>query len=531
MTFELQSNLVDLTERSIYPVSLKVENGMIAQITRIDRQVAGYLLPGFVDAHVHIESSLLVPSEFARMAVIHGTVATVSDPHEIANVCGVPGIQYMLDDAAGLPFYCNFGAPSCVPATSFETAGAVIGPDEIKTLLQNKNIKYLAEMMNFPGVIHRDPDVMEKIRLTHEAGKKVDGHAPGLRGEDAIRYFETGITTDHECFELDEALGKLRLGVHVLIREGSAARNFEALIPAIAEYPGQIMFCSDDKHPDSLLLGHINQLVRRAISKGYDLYDVLNAACVNPALHYGLDHGRLRSGDPADFIMVSDLQDFLVEKTYIRGQLVAENGQSFIPSKEKTMINHFNVRPIDIRALADKPQGEVSVIECLDGQLITNHLRIKSEDCIAANDVLKIAVVNRYKEAEPALGRIRNFGLKRGALACTVAHDSHNIIAVGVDDASMTKVINELIAHKGGLTATDGVEIKTLPLPVAGLMSDGDAWQVSRDYTEIDDFVKQRCGSTLKAPFMSLSFMALPVIPHLKMTDKGLFDVDSFDYA
>ncbi|KXK17131.1 MAG: adenine deaminase [Candidatus Parvibacillus calidus] len=531
MTFEIESNLVDIPQKSIYPVRLRVENGSIAHIMRIDRQVAGYILPGFVDAHVHIESSLLVPSEFARMAVIHGTVATVSDPHEIANVCGVPGIQYMLDDADGVPFYFNFGAPSCVPATVFETAGDIIGPEEIKALLQNKNIKYLAEMMNFPGVIHRDPDVIEKIRLTREAGKKIDGHAPGLRGEDAMRYFEAGISTDHECYELDEAIGKLKLGVHILIREGSAARNFEALIPAIADFPGQIMFCSDDKHPDSLLLGHINQLVSRAVRKGYDLFNVLNAACINPVLHYGLEHGMVRPGDSADFILVNDLEEFNVIKTYIRGHLVAENGKSFIPSRSKTTINHFNAQPIDVTSLADQQSGEVSVIECLDGQLITNHLRMPSEECTADNDVLKVAVINRYREAQPALGRIRNFGLKSGALACTVAHDSHNIIAVGVDDASMARVINELIKSKGGLAATDGTDMKILPLPVAGLMSDGDAWQVSRDYTEIDDFAKQRCGSTLRAPFMSLSFMALPVIPHLKMTDKGLFDVDTFAFA
>lgn len=531
MQFRITGNLVDIVNRSIYPVSIDIENGRISQVGKIDREVTGFILPGFVDAHVHIESSLVVPSEFARMAVIHGTIATVSDPHEIANVCGIAGVEYMLDNASGVPFYFNFGAPSCVPATHFETSGADLEADALRPLLEKPEIKYLAEMMNFPGVIHRDPMVMEKINLAHRLNKKVDGHAPGLRGDDARKYFEAGITTDHECFTLEEALDKLTLGIHVLIREGSAARNFEALIPALAHHPELIMFCSDDKHPDSLELGHINQLVSRAVKSGYDLFDTLKSACINPVLHYGLDHGQLNPGDYADLIIVEDLQDFKVTKTYIRGQLVAENGKSYIPSRPINHINQFNIGPIQKQAIIDELPDMVSVIECLDGQLITNHLRLPASSCIHENDILKVVVLNRYNSAKPAIGRIKNFGLKKGALASTVAHDSHNIIAVGTNDEAITEVINTLISRKGGLAASADGNTKVLPLPIAGLMSDRDVWEVSAAYTELDMMAKDVLGSTLRSPFMSLSFMALPVIPHLKMTDLGLFDGDKFDFC
>ena len=329
---------------------------------------------------------------------------------------------------------------------------------------------------------------------------------------------------------LNEALEKLALGVHILIREGSAARNFDTLIPTLAQYPKQIMFCSDDKHPDSLQIGHINQLVSRAVKGGYDLFDTLRAACINPVMHYNLEHGQLRQGDPADFIVVNDLRDFKVSKTYIRGELVAQEGKSYIRRRPIGSINQFNIEPISINSLKDELNGLVPVIECLDGQLITNHLQVDAPQCTPSNDILKIVVLNRYAAAKPAIGRIKNFGLKRGALASTVAHDSHNIIAVGVDDDSITDVINALVACQGGLAATDGNEMEILPLPIAGLMSNQDVWEVSSDYASLDQMAKDSLGSTLQSPFMSLSFMALPVIPHLKMTDLGVFDVDKFDF-
>lgn len=527
----IRANYVDIDNRSIFPAIVGVSGKKIVSVEKTDAAVSGFMLPGFIDAHVHIESSLLVPSEFARMAVVHGTVATISDPHEIANVCGMEGIRFMLDNAADVPFYFYFGVPSCVPATGFETAGAEITVDDIRQLLADTRIRYLAEMMNFPGVLHEDAHVLEKIRVAVDADKKIDGHAPGLKGTDAAKYFGTGISTDHECFQLDEALDKLALGVRVLIREGSAARNFDTLIPTIGRYPDQIMFCSDDKHPDSLAVGHIDQLVQRALTAGYDLFDVIKAACINPVRHYGLDVGLMRVDDNADFIIVEDLKGFQVSQTYIKGQLVADRGKSLIPRHAVSSINHFNIGQIEAHELTHQPEGATAVIECLDGQLITNYLKVAAEDCIPANDILKIVVINRYFKAPPAVSYVKNFGLQRGALASTVAHDSHNIIAVGVDDHSLTRAINGVIGSKGGLSAYDGRELRLLPLPVAGLMSDRDAWTVSEAYTDIDTFAKNRLGSSLKAPFMSLSFMALPVIPHLKMTDKGLFDVDRFEFV
>lgn len=529
-TFSIKANLIDIPTRSIYGAEISVAGGVIAAITRTGDSYPNYVLPGFIDAHVHIESSLLVPSEFARMAVLHGTVATVSDPHEIANVTGMAGVDFMISNAAQVPFHFFFGAPSCVPATVFETAGAAITAAEVDALLQRKEILYLSEMMNFPGVLQEDAEVMQKIASAKRYNKPVDGHAPGLRGDMMKRYFAAGITTDHECFTYEEGLEKAEQGIQVIIREGSAARNFDTLIPLMAAHASRLMFCSDDKHPDSLLLGHINQLVSRALAKGYDLFDVLQVACINPVKHYGLPVGQLNIGDPADFIITSDLKDFTVQQTYIKGQLVADAGQSLISKAPVTSINHFACEQTSEKDFACEPREEQPVIECLDGELITNRLILPKADCTAGKDVLKLAVVNRYRQAPVALAYIRNFGLKEGAIASSVAHDSHNIIAVGVDDASLCKAVNLIIEHSGGLSAVSSSEEKVLPLPIAGLMSNQDAWEVARLYIDIDAMSKQM-GSTLRAPFMSLSFMALLVIPHLKLSDKGLFDGDSFSFV
>jgi adenine deaminase len=539
-----------------------------------------YIIPGFIDAHVHIESSLLIPSEFARLAVVHGTVATVSDPHEIANVVGLSGVEFMLRNGDSVPFYFNFGAPSCVPATTFETAGATLDAAKVEQLLKDPRIKYLSEMMNFPGVLNKDPEVMEKIAAAQRANKPVDGHAPGLRGQQAKSYIDAGISTDHECFTAEEALDKLQYGMKILIREGSAAKNFEALIGLLNDYPDQMMFCSDDKHPDSLLAGHIDRLCARAIAKGIDVYKVLKAACINPHQHYSLDSGLLKKGDPADFILVEDLQHFKVLKTYIKGQLVADNcvtkiASTHLPAAASTPaptsagnlltaspINNFNAEPrtpADFAFLLNKWGEEENVeqvylIEALDGQLITNKLVIPVTDCMPGpgghlhanpeKDILKIVVVNRYTAAPVAKSFIRGFGLKRGAIASSVAHDSHNIVAIGADADSICRAVNLIIAQKGGLACVDpgttppkssspSASAATspsellLPLPVAGLMSLGDGYQVADAYTAIDHMAKD-LGSTLAAPFMTLSFMALLVIPHLKLGDLGLFDGDRF---
>lgn len=544
-SFTVTGKLVDVWKKAIYPAEIKVENGLISSITPIGEEgltVGTFLLPGFVDSHVHIESSMLIPSEFARLAVVHGSVGTVSDPHEIANVCGMEGVAFMIDNGKQVPFKFNFGAPSCVPATIFETAGAALNSDDVKTLLAKDEIKYLSEMMNFPGVLYKDPEVMKKIAAAHAAGKPVDGHAPGLRGEQAKKYIEAGISTDHECFMKEEAVDKLSHGMQILIREGSAAKNFEALIELLEDHPGMIMFCSDDKHPDSLVDGHLNQLCARAIAKGHDIFNVVRAACVNPVLHYKLDIGLLRVGDPADFIVAEDLVHFKIKQTYIDGKLVAENGQSFIRSVPSTPINQFDCLPVTAEQLVvskaayPSAKGNIPVMEALDGQLITNRLELPGKEnngtwvSDTENDILKIVVINRYHSAPIAKCFIRNFGFTEGAIASSVAHDSHNIVAVGVDDESLAKAINLVIVERGGVSCVNNRQEKVLGLPVAGLMSANDGYQVAAAYTEIDAMAKS-LGSSLGAPFMTLSFMALLVIPHLKLSDKGLFDGDTFSFV
>lgn len=544
-SFTVTGKLVDVWKKAIYPAEIKVENGLISSITPIGEEgltVGTFLLPGFVDSHVHIESSMLIPSEFARLAVVHGSVGTVSDPHEIANVCGMEGVAFMIDNGKQVPFKFNFGAPSCVPATIFETAGAALNSDDVKTLLAKDEIKYLSEMMNFPGVLYKDPEVMKKIAAAHAAGKPVDGHAPGLRGEQAKEYIEAGISTDHECFTKEEAVDKLSHGMQILIREGSAAKNFEALIELLEDHPGMIMFCSDDKHPDSLVDGHLNQLCARAIAKGHDIFNVVRAACVNPVLHYKLDIGLLRVGDPADFIVAEDLVHFKIKQTYIDGKLVAENGQSFIRSVPSTPINQFDCLPVTAEQLVvskaayPSAKGNIPVMEALDGQLITNRLELPGKEnngtwvSDTENDILKMVVINRYHSAPIAKCFIRNFGFTEGAIASSVAHDSHNIVAVGVDDESLAKAINLVIVERGGVSCVNSRQEKVLGLPVAGLMSANDGYQVAAAYTEIDAMAKS-LGSSLGAPFMTLSFMALLVIPHLKLSDKGLFDGDTFSFV
>ncbi len=534
-----QGQFVDLHTRDIYPAEVQVRAGRIEKVRRLARAEGFYIMPGFVDAHVHIESSMLVPSEFARLAVRHGTVATVSDPHEIANVLGVEGVRYMIENGNKVPFKFNFGAPSCVPATNFETAGASIDAKGVEALLRMPEIRYLAEMMNYPGVLHQDAEVMAKLAAAQSLGKPIDGHAPGLRGEEARQYITAGISTDHECFTYEEGREKLEMGMKVIIREGSAARNFDALIGLLPEFPDRIMFCSDDKHPDDLILGHINQLAARAISEGYELFDVLRAACLNPVQHYGLDVGLLRPGDPADLILVEGLQTFKLRATYIDGELVAENGQSKIERVEAEAPNNFHAQakqPEDFMLMAES--NCIRVIQAKDGALITDSFTAtprKKEGFLVADvqkDILKMAVVNRYQEkAPPAVAFINGFGLKSGAIASCVGHDSHNIIAVGVDDESLCRAVNLIIGQKGGISAVAGGQEHLLPLPVAGIMTTADGRSVARDYKRIDEFARQAMGSPLSAPFMTLSFMALLVIPRLKLSDKGLFDGGAFRFV
>ena len=552
-SFKIQGNLVDVWKKEIYPAEIIVENRKIKSIKQIQSLSLNsqhFILPGFVDSHVHVESSMLVPSEFARLAVVHGSVGSVNDPHEIANVCGLEGVEFMIENGKKVNFKFNFGAPSCVPATIFETAGAALKSDAVKKLLEKDEMQYLSEMMNFPGVLFKDEEVMKKIKYAHELNKPVDGHAPGLRGEDAKKYIEAGISTDHECFTEAEALDKLKYGMKILIREGSAAKNFEALINLLHVHFENMMFCSDDKHPDSLAVGHINQLCARAIAKGIDIFKVIQTACINPVLHYKLGIGLLREGDDADFIVSEDLINFKIRQTYINGELVAENGKSFIDSVPVIAINNFHCVEItkdqiqfSLQRWGNHEQEnieQVHVIEALEGQLITNKLIYPitdfnvEEGCIFSNtekDLLKMVVVNRYFNAPIAKTFIKNFGLQQGAIASSVAHDSHNIVAVGVDDLSLTRAINLVIQQKGGVSAVSINNEKVLGLPVAGLMSADDGYKVADAYTTIDKMVKAELKSTLAAPFMTLSFMALLVIPHLKLSDMGLFDGDTFSFV
>lgn len=536
MTNKIAGNIIDIPNRRIFKGEISVENERILDIQATEDAPEQYILPGFIDAHIHIESSMLVPYEFAKIALAHGTVATISDPHEIANVLGIEGVHYMIDNAKEAKLKFHFGAPSCVPATNFETAGATIDAEGVKTLLENDAIYYLSEMMNYPGVLFNDAEVMQKIAYAKAIGKPIDGHAPGLRGETAKTYINAGISTDHECFTIEEALDKLSFGMKILIREGSAAKNYEALHPLIAQYADKLMFCSDDKHPDNLLVGHINELVTRSLAKGYDLFNVLKMACINPIQHYKMDVGYLRLGDKADFIVVNDLQDFEVLQTYVNGEKVAENGKVFLKEKQHPIVNNFNIEAKQVSDFQYFGNGtNMPIINALDGQLITekSYADLPSSDgqilSDLQNDMLKICVVNRYREAPVAVGFIKNFNIKNGAIASTVGHDSHNIIAVGTSDEQICRAVNLLIAQKGGLSAVAENQEKVIALPIAGLMSDLSCIEIGTAYAEIDAMAK-RMGCSLHAPYMTLSFMALLVIPKIKMSDLGLFDAEKFEF-
>ena len=534
---QIQGQIVDIQNRKIFSGEITVENGKIICIIEKEHDTKGYILPGFIDAHIHIESSMLVPSEFAKIAVLHGTVGTISDPHEIANVLGKDGVHYVIENGKKVPLKFHFGAPSCVPATFFETAGAVIDSDQIKELMAMDDIYYLSEMMNYPGVLFDDEEVMKKIAWAKHFKKPVDGHAPGLRGEPIRKYIAAGISTDHECFTEDEAAEKLSLGMKVLIREGSAAKNFEALANLIPDNYQNMMFCSDDKHPDDLIVGHINLLCKRAVVKGFDLFKILQMACINPVKHYNMNIGLLQENDAADFIVVEDLVDFSVLQTYIDGELVAENGKSFVKHVDFETPNNFNTSKKETTDFEiTSSANSIRVIEALEGQLITNEIhhqpKINNGKIVSdiENDILKMAVVNRYENTKPAIAFIKNFGLKSGAIASSVAHDCHNIVVVGTSDEEICNAVNQIIQNTGGICAVNGKEQKALALPVAGIMSDKNGWETGKLYQEIDAMAK-KLGSTLKAPFMTLSFMALLVIPDLKLSDKGLFSGNSFSFV
>ena len=537
-SYSVSGHIVDLIKEDIYKGTVRVEDGKIHSITKDDSVTETQtILPGLIDAHIHVESSMLIPSEFARLAVTHGTVCTVSDPHEIANVLGIEGVRFMIENGKKVPFKFYFGAPSCVPATPFETSGARFTPDELDELLKMDEIHYLSEMMNFPGVINRDAGEMKKIEIARKYNKPVDGHAPGVKGADAEKYASAGVSTDHECFTMEEALEKIKYGMKIQIREGSAAKNFEALIDLMKDHADKVLFCSDDRHPDSLAEGHINDLVKRAMAKGYDAIAVLKSAILNPIKHYNLNVGLLQQGDPADMIIVDNLTDFKVLYTYVNGTKVAENGKTLIPSVAENTPNAFRAEQIKEEDIRMEDKGtNIRVIEALDGELITKTIEMKPKThngyvvSDVENDVLKMVVLNRYASATPAVAFIKNIGIRSGAFASSVAHDSHNIIAVGTNDAEIVLAINTIIQNKGGIAITESGHTTSLALPVAGLMTHEDGFKVAQEYKTMDAKV-HAMGSALRAPFMTLSFMALLVIPELKLSDKGLFDGNNFQFT
>lgn len=531
----LRGQIVDIISRKIFKGEVHiVDNTIFKVIPNETITETNYILPGLVDAHIHVESSMLIPSEFARLATAHGTVATVSDPHEIANVMGIEGVNFMIENGKQVPFKFYFGAPSCVPATTFETSGASIDSQQIDDLLARDDIKYLSEMMNFPGVLFNDEEVWAKINAAKKYDKPIDGHAPGLKGEDAAKYVGAGITTDHECFTIEEATDKIKSGMFVQIREGSAAKNYESLSSLIDSHPDFVMLCSDDKHPNDLEKGHVNQIIKRALSDGYDFMNILQACILNPVNHYKLQVGLLQEGDAADIILVDNLNDFNILKTFVDGQLVAENGKTLIESVAVKPINKFYVNEIEAQDLSVVNTGNpIKVMQAMDGELITNKVEynppkeaseIKSD---TNADVLKIMVLNRYQKSKPAIGFIQGFGFKRGAIASSVAHDSHNIVAIGITDEEIAKAVNLVNESEGGVSWVDGEKSEVLELPVAGIMSNNDGYMVAKKYEHLDHLAKS-LGTKLNAPYMTLSFMALLVIPELKLSDKGLFDGSTF---
>ncbi|WP_025401204.1 adenine deaminase [Borrelia crocidurae] len=543
-SFIIKANYIDILNKTIYPANITIKNGIIASINKTnDSFLQDYILPGFIDSHIHIESSLLIPSHFAHLVVQHGTVATISDPHEIANVNGIDGINFMINNANKIDFKIFFGAPSCVPALplEFETSGHVLDDKDVDQLLSNKNIYYLAEMMNFNGVINKEPQIMNKIYSAIKRNKVVDGHAPNLSRTETLKYISAGISTDHECSTIEDARYKLSLRMKILIREGSAAKNFNALHPLISEnsgkYKDHLMFCFDDAHPDILMNGHINLMVTRAIKHGHNLFDVLKIACINPVVHYKIPVGILRVGDPADFIITQDLKTFNIDKTYINGKLVFSNGKSYIPLLNEKFINNFNCSKKsskDFRFFTHKKA--IPTINCIDNQIITHktmtdsNLLVPDFQSNIEEDILKIAVINRYNNNEISIGFIKNFGIKDGAIGSTVAHDSHNIILVGTRDEYLCRVANIIIENQGGLCALNNTHTLMLKLPIAGLMTILPPKDVALKYIQLNNFCKDTLGSNLTHPLMTLSFMSLTVIPHLKINDKGLFDVDSFSF-
>ena len=525
--------LVDIHKRDIYPVVISIKGEFIESVERTDSSPEIFIVPGLIDSHIHIESSMVTPGAFSMTAVKHGTCSVVSDPHEIANVLGIKGVEFMIRDAEKVPLNFFFGAPSCVPATVFESNGATLDSEAVRKLLELREINYLSEMMNFPGVIYDDPEVIKKIYYAKKLNKPVDGHAPGLTGEMLKKYVSAGITTDHECSTLAEAKEKILLGMKILIREGSAAKNLNSLKDLFKTDPDMVMLCSDDLHPEMLQEGHINKLIARLTSEGYDAFDVIRSATINPSEHYKLNAGLLRRGDYADFILVDSLDKMNVNETWIKGVKVFGDGQVLFKYKAPEAVNNFNCSPVkNTDILVKNKNRDIRIIVAEEGELLTTGTQGSSGTAEFVNpdinnDVLKIVVKDRYKDLPAAVGFIKGFGLKRGAFASSIAHDSHNIIAIGTNDRDIVNSINEIIRMKGGLAVSDNEIAGSLKLDIGGIMTTRSCEEIAFDYNGLNQLVKS-LGCEMEAPFMTLSFMALLVIPELKIGDQGLFDVKKF---
>jgi adenine deaminase len=533
----IEGNLVDVVREAVFPARIETSHGIITLIERVDKEFRDFLVPGLIDAHIHIESSLLSPSRFAEAAVPHGTTAVIADPHEIANVLGLEGIDYMVRDAAAVPLRFYFTAPSCVPATPFETSGAVLGPREVEKLLERDNFIALGELMNYPGAIRGDPDVIAKIDVARRLRKPVDGHCPLLSGEPLRAYVGLGISTDHECTTAAEALEKHALGMRVMVREGSVSKDLEALAPFARDH--EFLLVSDDLLLPDLLRGHLDRSLAAAVSLGIDPFRALRAATINPARHYGLPLGLLEAGRMADIVRVADLGSFRILEVYIGGRRAAGQGRPTFVARPEPLPGRLSVRersPRDFAVRASGPSAKVRSIGLVKDSLLTQSLKatLSVEDGLvmpdADRDILRIAVVNRYRDAPVANGFVTGFGLKDGAIAGSVAHDSHNIIAVGAGAGDVADAVNRVIREGGGFSACASGRGAILPLPVAGLMSAEPAAAVGETLDRLHAMAEAQ-GSTIPRPFMAMSFLSLLVIPSLKIGDRGLFDVDAFRFV
>ena len=506
---------------------------------KVEVDVSGKLvLPGFVDAHIHLESSLVSPTEFAKAVLPHGTTTVITDPHEIANVMGTDGIEYMLQATEDLPVDVRFMLPSCVPATPLDESGANLDYRAIDSFYDHPRVQGLAEMMNYVGVVNGDGQVVEKIVASQAHHKKIDGHAPGLSGKDLNAYIAAGVYSDHECSDMEDAMNKLRLGQYIMIREGTAARNLEALMPLFtSQYVDRCMFCTDDKHPNDLLeKGHIDYIVKKAISLGADPIVAVKAACHNAARYFLLNNrGAIAPGYLGDFVIIDDFQHFEIEMVYKRGVLMYDGQLRDFPAPEidpylvKRAHDTFHVAHLTAEDFSDgRPHA---VIGMIPGEIVTQDAGY-ADHADPEQDILKIAVIERHKNTHHiGLGYIKGYGLKRGAVATSISHDSHNIIVVGATDEDMAAAANRIVENRGGITVMEnGQVLGEVTLSIAGIMSDDSLVMVNSALEDAKDEAFGLGVSRGIDPFMTLSFMALPVIPSLRITTRGVFDVSSQRY-